>query len=171
MLLCTCHQNQPPEWFLNSRNAAPQIWVSSSLLLTKSEPSPGLDWQGHSWQSREWDSYTLLGSPWACCNFAPSSKGTLENRRGCSGCLWWCLTSWKIQSKTVFSRESHSWQFPEAPLLFWCNMLALCSSPGQISSLQSWRERPCTEFSVHQCSELCSSEARFYLQVCLSHTI
>lgn len=111
---------------LNDRAAEMQLYKSESAAAScssKSKPSLGLDWQGHGWQSRGWDSYTLLSSPRAWCNFgASNSKGTLENRRRCSGQLWWCLTSWKIQSKTVFSRECHSRQFPEAPVLFWYNM-------------------------------------------------
>lgn len=82
---------------------------AAASCSSKSKPSPGLDRQGRIWQSRRWDSYTLLWSLWAWCNVGvPSSKDTLENRRGCSRWLWWCLASWKIQSKTLFSRESHS---------------------------------------------------------------
>lgn len=180
VLLCMCPWNQPPKMFLSSRNAASQMWVSGVPLQQQKQ---AFSWAGPvraKGQSRGggWgvDFSTLLQSSWAWFSFgAPSSRDTLKNGRGCRGWLPWCLASWKIQSKALLSRESHTRQSPEAPSnltfsrLIW--FLTLCSSPGQTSSLQSWRERRSAEFSAPQCSSLCSSEPGPYLRVCPYCTI
>lgn len=148
---------------------------AAASCSSKNKPSPELDWQGHSWQSWGWDSYTLLWSPWAWGNFgAPSSKDTLEKRRGCRRWLWWCLTSWKIQSKTLFPRESHNRQFPEAPALFWYDMFVLpqdrpapCRAGGRgrvlrflltsaVSSAAVNQDSTCKSVHLKRCCELLS---------------
>lgn len=131
----------------------------SAACLCKSKPSLGLDRRGHSCQNRGWDSCALLHSSWAWSSFgAPSSKDMLGNGSGCSGWLPRCLVNWKIWSKSLLSRESHSRSSPDVPsnLTFSriISFLTLCSYPGQTSSLQSWRERWCTKFSAPRCSTL-----------------